>query len=76
MAKLALSKNKVLAGVCGGIAEYLGVDAKIVRIAWVIAAIVGVGSPIIFYLILCLVMPVGGKKDYAERMYERLGKKQ
>ena len=56
MAKLALSQNnKVLAGVCGGIAEYLNVDAKIVRIAWVLAAIfAGVG--LVAYLLVWIIM--------------------
>ena len=37
MAKLALSQNnKVLAGVCGGIAEYFGVDSLLVRILFVV----------------------------------------
>lgn len=61
MAKLALSNNKVLAGVCGGIAEYLGVDAKIVRIAWVIAAIfAGVG--LVAYLLVLIIMILANKK--------------
>lgn len=60
MAKLALSKNKVLAGVCGGIAEYLGVDAKIVRIAWVIAAIFA-GLGIVAYLLVLIIMILANK---------------
>ena len=60
MAKLALSNNKVLAGVCGGIAEYLGVEAKIVRIAWVIAAIfAGVG--LVAYLLVLIIMILANK---------------
>ena len=60
MAKLALSSNKVLAGVCGGIAEYLGVEAKIVRIAWVIAAIfAGVG--LVAYLLVLIIMILANK---------------
>lgn len=60
MAKLALSKNKVLAGVCGGIAEYLGVDAKIVRIAWVIAAIFA-GIGLVAYLLVLIIMILANK---------------
>lgn len=76
MKKFVRSADGKVAGVCAGIAEYFGWDVRMLRLIWFVAAIVGVGSPIIFYLILWLVMPVGGKKDYAERMYERLGKKQ
>lgn len=47
----------MLAGVCGGLAEYLGWDPTIVRIIFVICAILGYGSPAIIYLILAIVMP-------------------
>ncbi|MEK6476144.1 PspC domain-containing protein [Catalinimonas sp. 4WD22] len=57
MAKLSLSyTNRVIGGVCGGIAEYFGWDATIIRILFAIAAIIGFGSPIIFYLVLWLIM--------------------
>lgn len=57
MAKLTLSQsNKIIAGVCGGIGEYFGWDATIIRILFVVAAIVGFGSPVIVYLVLYLVM--------------------
>lgn len=51
------SSNKMLFGVCGGIAEYWGWDATIVRIIFVIATLFGMGSPIIIYLVLAVIMP-------------------
>jgi phage shock protein C len=48
--------NKMLAGVCGGIAEYLEVDATIVRAGFVILALMG-GPGILLYIILALVLP-------------------
>lgn len=55
MAKFALSNNKVIAGVCGGVAEYFNIDAKLVRIAWVVAVIfAGVGVAV--YLLLWIIM--------------------
>ena len=42
MANFALSNNKVIAGVCGGVADFLNIDAKIVRIVWVIAVLFAV----------------------------------
>ena len=54
MAKFALSDNKVIAGVCGGVANLLNVDAKIVRIVWVIAALFG-GVGVLAYLLLWIV---------------------
>jgi phage shock protein PspC (stress-responsive transcriptional regulator) len=49
--------NRKLTGVCGGIAEYLNIDATIIRIIFIIATIVGFGSPVLIYLILMFIMP-------------------
>lgn len=46
-------------GVCAGIADYFGWDVTLVRIAFVIAALFGVGSPILIYLIIGLVAGSG-----------------
>ena len=54
--KLSRSNNKMIGGVCAGIAEYLGLDPTIVRIGWVLLLFfAGVG--ILLYLILWIVMP-------------------
>lgn len=50
------SSQRMLAGVCGGIAEYYSWDPTIVRVAWIILTLLG-GSGILLYLILWLVMP-------------------
>lgn len=50
------STDKKLAGVCGGIAEYLGMDPTIVRVLWVVFTLMG-GSGIIAYLIAMILMP-------------------
>jgi phage shock protein C len=47
--------NKWLAGVCGGIGEYLGLDATVVRIIFLVFGLVGAGE--LAYLILWLVVP-------------------
>lgn len=54
--KLKRSNNKVLAGVCGGLAEYLGMDATIVRVIYALLVLFG-GVGILLYLILALLMP-------------------
>lgn len=55
--KLYLSDtDKKLAGVCGGIAEFFGIDSTIVRLLWV-AFSLAYGSGIIAYIIFALVMP-------------------
>ena len=76
MGKLVRSVNGKIGGVCAGIAKYFDWDVRTLRLIWFVAAIVAVGSPVLFYLILWLVMPEGNKKNYSDRMYERLGKKQ
>jgi phage shock protein C len=54
--------NCKIAGVCGGIAEYLGIDATVVRLAWVFATFLG-GSGIIAYIIAWIVMPERPSND-------------
>jgi phage shock protein C len=50
--------NKMIAGVCGGIADWLGWTPTAVRIAYVIISILSVGFPgTIAYIILWIVMP-------------------
>ncbi len=48
--------NKKIAGVCGGIAEWLGVDPTIIRIAWALLAC-GWGTGILLYFICAFVLP-------------------
>lgn len=47
----------MLAGVCGGIAEYLGWDSTLVRIIFIILVFSSVGSMVLLYFILALIMP-------------------
>lgn len=52
------SKNQMIAGVCGGLAEYLGIDPVIVRLGYVILSIASAAFPgILVYLVAWLVMP-------------------
>jgi phage shock protein C len=51
--------NRVIAGVCGGIAEYLAVDATLVRVAFVVMAFFG-GVGILAYIVLLILMPQPG----------------
>jgi phage shock protein C len=47
-----------LAGVCGGVAEYLGVDSTIVRLIWIVAAILPPFPAIIAYLVAWVIVPL------------------
>ena len=48
--------DKKLAGVCGGLAEYLGMDVSIIRLIWILA-VVFAGVGILAYIIAALVIP-------------------
>ena len=62
--KLVRSSNKVLAGVLGGIANYLGTDATLVRIVYVALTIFSAAFPgLLLYLIMLLLMPEAGPND-------------
>ncbi len=50
------SRDKKICGVCGGIAEWLGVDPTIIRIAWALLAF-GWGTGILLYFICAFVLP-------------------
>ena len=55
--KLVRSADKKIAGVCGGLAEYFGMDARIVRIIWLLATIFTAFAGVLIYIIMMLVMP-------------------
>ena len=51
-------RNKVIAGVCGGLANWLGWDPTLVRVAYVLLSILSAAFPgILVYIILWIVMP-------------------
>jgi phage shock protein C len=54
-------RNKVVAGVCGGIAEYLQVDPTLVRVFWVIATLMTAGLGFLAYIVLVVLMPLPGQ---------------
>jgi len=55
---LRKSKDRLLAGVCGGIAEWLGWDPTMVRMLYVLLSLLSAAFPgILVYLVLWLVMP-------------------
>ena len=50
------NRNRMLCGVCGGIAEYLNVDPAVVRLVWIVFCALG-GSGFIAYIIAAIIMP-------------------
>lgn len=55
MKKLYKSNNRMICGVCAGLAEYLGIDPTIVRLIWAALGLTGTG--VLLYIIAALVMP-------------------
>jgi phage shock protein C len=49
--------DRWLAGVCGGVADYAGVDANLVRLVVVLGTIFGFGSLLVAYLVAWVLMP-------------------
>ncbi len=49
--------DRMLDGVCGGVAEYFGLDSTLVRLAWVLLMLVG-GMGILLYFVAMIIMPV------------------
>ena len=55
MKKLYKSNNRMICGVCAGLAEYVGIDPTVVRLIWAALGLTGTG--ILLYIIAALVMP-------------------
>ena len=53
--KLTRSSNRVLAGVCGGLAEYFDLDPTLVRVAYAAFSVCGPG--LLLYIIMLILMP-------------------
>lgn len=51
------TQDRMFAGVCGGIGEYLDVDPTLVRLAFVALTLLSSGSGLMIYLILMLIVP-------------------
>ncbi len=56
--RLTRSRNKMIAGVCGGLAEYFDMDPTLMRVLYVLVSIVSAAFPgVLAYIILMFVMP-------------------
>lgn len=53
--------NRVIGGVCGGIAEYLAVDPTLVRVVFVVTAFLTAGLGVLAYIVLLVLMPQPGQ---------------
>jgi phage shock protein C len=51
------TSNRMIAGVCAGLGEYLGIDPTVVRLLVILAFFTGFGGIALVYLIMALVVP-------------------
>ena len=58
MQSISLKKEKMIAGVCGGMAEYFNIDPTLVRLGWVVFGLT-FGTGILAYIICAFVIPEG-----------------
>jgi len=54
--------GRIVAGVCGGLADYLGMDVNLVRILVVLLTLFTAGTAILAYLVAWAVIPEEGQK--------------
>lgn len=59
--------DKWIGGVCGGLAQYTGVDANIIRILIAVGTILGAGSLIIAYIVALILIPLENPDIVVER---------
>ena len=50
------TENKMLAGVCSGIADYFNIDPTLVRLGWLLFSLLG-GSGLLAYIIAAIIIP-------------------
>lgn len=50
-------KNRTIAGVCGGLAEFFGLDATLVRLLFVLGVVFGFGSFLLIYIVMWIIVP-------------------
>lgn len=50
-------ENKMIWGVCSGLAKYLNIDVTIVRIAWLVLTLVSFGVGVLLYVAITLIAP-------------------
>jgi phage shock protein C len=58
MKKLYRSSNRIIAGVCGGVAEYFDLDPTLIRVIYLVLSLFSAAFPgVLLYIILMLMIP-------------------
>jgi phage shock protein PspC (stress-responsive transcriptional regulator) len=70
--RLTRSDDRMIAGVCGGLAEYFGWDVTTVRVLYVLLSVISVAFPgLLMYLVLWWVMPAPEDDEFERDEYRR-----
>ncbi|GMU23235.1 MAG: PspC family transcriptional regulator [Phycisphaerae bacterium] len=58
------SENRMIAGVCGGLAEYFGMDPVLMRVLYVVGSIISAAFPgLLVYIVLWIIIPERGNDE-------------
>ncbi|HLD58502.1 MAG TPA: PspC domain-containing protein [archaeon] len=57
-------KERILGGVCGGIAEYFETDPTLIRLLWILFTLISFGAGILFYIIAWIIIPRNPKDKW------------
>ena len=49
--------DHMIAGVCGGLGKYLGIDPTLIRLAFILLLLFGIGCGLLMYLVMTLIVP-------------------
>lgn len=50
-------QEKMIAGVCGGVAEYINLDPTLIRLGWAIFIAIGCGTGLLAYIVAAFIIP-------------------
>jgi phage shock protein PspC (stress-responsive transcriptional regulator) len=57
-------RGKRIAGVCAGLAEEFGISVTVLRLAFLLSALMGIGTGVVIYLVLWVVMPYRASEEW------------
>ncbi len=60
------TENRMIAGVCGGIAEYFGIDPTLVRLGCAALAVISFGTAAVAYVVAAVIIPEGRRNAARE----------
>ena len=63
------ASNRVISGVCGGIAEYLQIDATLVRVFFVLCTLITAFLFVLVYVLLLVLMPLPGERPMIDDLW-------